>query len=80
MTIAQLLADFADAGVTLRRCAEELQAEWPAGSLGHDLLERLRKSKHALLHMQGLLDLVVGGRGQMSALMAQLDMPGVDNE
>ncbi|AZC31809.1 hypothetical protein C4K38_3851 [Pseudomonas chlororaphis subsp. piscium] len=44
------------------------------------MLERLRQSKQALLHMQGFRELVAGGRDQMSALMAQLDMPGVDDE
>nr|AFR69334.1 nonribosomal peptide synthetase SpiDE1 [Pseudomonas sp. Q71576] len=51
MTIAQLLADLADVGVTLRRCGEQLEVEGPTGSLGPDLLERLRQSKQALLQM-----------------------------
>lgn len=77
MTIAQHLAD---SDVTRCRCGDGLEVEGPAGSLGHDLLEHLRQSKQALLHMQGFRELVAGGRDQMSALMAQLDMPGVDDE
>ncbi|KVE40097.1 non-ribosomal peptide synthetase [Burkholderia sp. TSV86] len=49
MRIMELMAELADAGVTLRRSGEQLKVTGPSGALSASLLERLRESKQALL-------------------------------
>ncbi|NTF35013.1 non-ribosomal peptide synthetase [Rhizobium skierniewicense] len=51
MTIAQLLADLADAGVILSRSDDQLHVQGPSGVISPDLLQRVRNAKQALLEI-----------------------------
>ncbi|KGS05275.1 non-ribosomal peptide synthetase [Burkholderia sp. ABCPW 111] len=51
MNIVRLMADLADAGITLRRRDDRLHVEGPPGALDGALVSRLRDAKDALLAM-----------------------------
>ncbi|WP_181951054.1 hypothetical protein, partial [Chromobacterium haemolyticum] len=48
MTMARLMTDLADAGVTLRRRGDQLQVQAPQGALDAALVARLREAKEEL--------------------------------
>ncbi|MDW9257576.1 condensation domain protein [Burkholderia thailandensis] len=72
MNIVRLMADLADAGITLRRRGDGLHVEGPPGALDAALVSRLRDAK------DGLLAMLDGDASRAAALPPPLPGEGGD--